>query len=274
MDNIAYQHRPLSKILAKTAEDRDVKSQTEAPKERKTADDSNIPEKYRGKSAEDIIEMHRNSEKRLGELQNEVGQLRGLVSDLSQLQRPDPSPTEEEDLDLSGDDLLQNPADSIRKVVQRELKPLNERSEMDRKERDLEKATGKLYNDFPNMEEIVMQPEFLEFVERTSSRQRLRDIAATGQGIEAVDAARTLLEDFDDFQKSASPQKEKSNRPIDKAREVANEGKGGDARVKSEDLIYEADVIKLINSDPEKYRSPGFQKGLMKAIREGRYIKQ
>jgi len=42
------------------------------------ADDS-IPEKYRGKSPEEIIEMHVNAERELGRARNEVGHYRNLV---------------------------------------------------------------------------------------------------------------------------------------------------------------------------------------------------
>jgi hypothetical protein len=38
--------------------------------------------------------------------------------------------------------------------------------------------------------------------------------------------------------------------------------------------VYESDVLKLIQSDPEKYRSPTFQRELAKAIRENRYVKR
>lgn len=280
---IAYQHRPLSKILAPTAGREQAKSLTEEPKPRDekgrfvAADDSNVPEKYRGKSVEDVIKMHQNSESRLGQLQNEVGQLRGLVSDLSMLQRePAPTTEPEEDLDLSGDDLLRDPAKAIQQVVQRELKPLKEARDHESSQSIIDKATNDLMRDFPDMESIVMQPEFAKFVDRTPSRQRLRDVAATGQGLDAVNAARTLLEDYADFQAATAPSEDetKEETPVDKARQVANEGAGGDARVTSDELIYEADVVELINSDPDKYRSPSFQSALLAAIREGRYVRQ
>jgi hypothetical protein len=270
---IAYQHRPLSKILAPAGSQHDEKAQTAYEAAAKESQVDDVPEKYRGKSAKDIIEMHQNSEKRLGQIQNEVGQLRGLVSDLSQIQRASTPVTEDtEDLDLSGDELLQDPVGSMRKVVQHELKPMREEQVRASEQGTVTKEANALITDFPKMEETVASQEFLEFVQRTPSRLADQNVAATSEGVDAIYAARRLLEDFDDFQKSTSPGYGKES-PVEKAKKVANEGSGSAMKTSSDDLIHESDVITLINSDPDKYRSPSFQKALLAAIREGRYVK-
>lgn len=267
---IAYQHRPLSKILAPTADE--SKPQAQTPVNDGAASDDDIPEKYRGKSAKDIIEMHKNSEKRLGQLQNEVGQLRGLVQDLSQIQRVATPTTEEPELDLSGDQLYSDPVGNIRKVVQQELKPLREQQTQRTQQTEMEQETTRLVADFPDMEQIAISPEFQDFVNRTSGRQRDRDIAVRGDSVEAVHAARRLLEDFKDFTettKSEPREQPVTTNPVI----VANERGHARAHVPAE-LVYESDVIAMINREPEKYRSPSFQQHLATAIREGRYVKQ
>lgn len=269
----AYQHRPLSKILAPAGSQHDEKTPTDSESAVEESTVNDIPEKYRGKSAKDIIEMHQNSEKRLGQIQNEVGQLRGLVSDLSQIQRASTPVTEDtEDLDLSGDELLQDPVGSMRKVVQHELKPMREEQARASDQDVLAKETNALVTEFPDMEKIVASQKFQEFVQRTPSRLADQNVAATSDGVDAVFAARRLLEDFSDFQTTTSPDYGKET-PVEKAKKVANEGSGSAMKTSSDDLIHESDVITLINSDPDKYRSPSFQKSLLSAIREGRYVK-
>lgn len=268
---IAYQHRPLSKILAPAAGQSEPQAQTGG--QQPAASDDDLPEKYRGKSAKEIIAMHQNSEKRLGQLQNEVGQLRGLVSDLSQIQRAaQPTTDELEDLDVSGDQLFSDPVGSIKKVVQRELKPLQEQQTKRAQDSEVERETNRLVADFPDMEQIALSEEFQKFVTRTPGRMRDRDIAAANEGLPSVNAARRLLEDFQDFQSSMKPDLPEPTPSISPVL-VANERGHARARVPGE-VIYESDVIAMINSEPEKYRSPTFQRTLAAAIREGRYVKQ
>lgn len=281
----AYQHRPLSSIIAqpsadKGEDDKGATSKTGAP-ERKPEDD--LPEKYRGKTAAEIAEMHRNSERRLGELQNEVGHLRGLVSDLAQVQRQPESKAEEPEIQVSGDDVLSDPVGAIRKVVEPELSRRDREAQEKDVRSEVDRETQKLYAEFGDLGAITSDPEFQEFATRTVSRQMDLQTAANGDGMEQVRAARRLLEDYNDF-KSMSAPSDKGNSgdktekreasPVDRAREVSNEANAPSGKVQNDELIYEADVLALIQSDPNKYRSPSFQKKLTEAIKEGRYVKQ
>jgi hypothetical protein len=280
----AYQHRPLSKIIAQPAgekpetpteeQPRNDKGQFEAVADTDAPKEDALPEKYKGKSREEIAEMHQNSERRLGQIQNEVGQLRGMVTDLATIQRTSqPQPVEPQEVDLSGDDLLRDPVSAIQKVVQATQPAQDTPTQDTMADVDVTVETGALYTDFPELDETIMTPEFQEFAQKTPSRAAdARTAANPAAGVEAVRAARRLLENYKEF--SAIPaQPDPKNDPVEQARQVANEP-NHPAAVVPKDVIYESDVIALINSDPEKYRSPSFQEQLTAAIREGRYIKQ
>ncbi len=280
----AYQHRPLSNILAPEVGSQETKSPTpnRDDKGRFVADEkpaepeNSLPEKYRGKTAEQIAEMHMNAERRLGQLQNEVGEMRGLVSDLAQVRRPANSETQEpEVVDVSGDDLITNPVETIRKVVQQDLNQLKAERDADLAQKRVEAETEALMRDFGDIQTITSSPEFQDFATRTPSRQADLEVAANGDGMEQVKAARRLLENWKDFQASLAPQTDEENpSPVQQARQVANEGAGAAGRVTGKDLLHESDVIALLQSDPAKYRSPSFQAELMSAIKEGRFVKQ
>jgi hypothetical protein len=239
-----------------------------------------LPEKYQGKTPEEIAEMHRNAEKELGRLRNEIGNYRGLVNDLTTLQRkaPEPQSVEPEKIDVSGDELLTDPGSAIDKVVSQRL------AEREAKEAELaaqervELEGRALLQSFPDLDTIVTSTEFQEFASRTPSRQQDFLTAAQGEGIEQVRAARRLMEDFDDFQNASAapsgPAKQDPQPGVAAAKAVSNEGGGPAGAVSTKPLIHETDVLKLIASDPAKYRSPSFQKELMDAMREGRYVKQ
>jgi len=270
-----YKHRPMSEILA---------PETPAPKEGQTPAEADAPApeqkeidpKYQGKSAEDIIEMHRNSEKRLGQLQNEVGSLRGLVTDLSQVQRPAAveEVTEVEPVNVSGEDILSDPVEAVNRIVRPQLEAQQKKKDLDAEEA-LIASEGVALAQAYDIDAIVAEPSFQEFAMRTPSRQADFQTAAHGTGLNQVRAARRLLEDYSDF-KASAPEAASKPAPtsVEQARNVATESGSVAAPISSKPQIYEADVIKLINSDPVTYRSPSFQSELLSAIKEGRYVKQ
>jgi hypothetical protein len=263
----------MSKVLAPTADQEAEGISAEAPPASEETENA-LPEKYRGKTPEEIAEMHANAEKELGRIRNELGTMRGLVSDLSSLQRQAPEPQtvqEPEEVDLTGDEILSRPAESIRKVVQRELEPMRQASEREKAEAALRAETHRLEADFSDLQDTVTSDEFVQFANRTSSRQRDLEVAANGEGLAQVHAARRLLEDFQDFKAATTPPKEES--PVEKAKKVATERRTTGAPISGKPQIFESEVIDLINSDPDKYRSPSFQRELNAAIAEGRFVK-
>jgi hypothetical protein len=271
-EQTAYKPRRMSEILA-PAEDSAVEASTEAPAEAADVEVTEVPDKYKGKDANDIIEMHQNAESRLGQLQNEVGNLRGLVTDLSALQRPtaEPEPAQEP-VTITGDDLLTDPVSAIRAVLQPELDKLDAASNLSAANTIVQTESNSLLSDY-DVDAITATPEFQAFATRTPSRTADLNTAAKGEGLDQVRAARRLLEDFQDFQGATSTTTEKVESPVEQARKVATESATTGAPISGKSQIYEADVIALITSDPTKYRSPSYQTELMSAIKEGRFVK-
>ena len=69
---------------------------------------SEIPDKYRGKSAEDLVRMHQEAEKLLGRQSSEVGELRQVVdsyiqTQLSNQQAPSQQSETVDDVDFFSD---------------------------------------------------------------------------------------------------------------------------------------------------------------------------
>ena len=73
---------------------------TEQPQEQST-----VPEKYQGKSLEEVVQMHQEAEKLLGRQSGEVGELRKVVDDYIATQTPTQAPQQivepEEDIAVS-----------------------------------------------------------------------------------------------------------------------------------------------------------------------------
>lgn len=282
----AVQHKPMSEILAPSP---DVAAKTDEPVptpdpvvEEPTK--STLPEKYVGKTAEEIADMHMNAEQELGRVRNELGTSRGLVQDLQGLVRTT-TPVEEvteEDVTLTGDQMLTDPVGAVRQVLQHDLS-----------KRDAEQATSDaatqvsdeikaLDQEFGDYTALVTSKPFVEFAARTPSRQTDFQTAAYGTGLAQVRAARRLLEDYTDFAKATTKEQPKTeettetNEPIaavDAARAVATESGNSSAPISSKPQVFESDVLVMIDKDPARYRSPSYQKELTDAIRENRFVK-
>ena len=275
----AFRRRPLAEILAPAA-DSEAEGQTESKQKKDAAPEQkqeqpDLPDKYRGKSPQEIAEMHMNAEKRLGQLQNEVGQLRGLVTDLSTLQRKPQEPETTEQVEVSRDEFLDNPQGAVNKVLSSELGKRDAQAEKAAAEQRYQMELNALVTNW-DVEAIVSTEDFQKFASRTPSRQQDFVTAAQGEGVEQVRAARRLLEDYDDFmaEKKERESAQKDQSPVERAKRVATERGTNNAPISGKPQIYEADVIQLINDDPMKYRSPAFQKELLEAIKEGRFVKQ
>jgi len=235
------------------------------------------PSKYDGKTTEQVIEMHRNAESRLGEIQNELGTMRGIVTDLTQLQSQPatPQPVEQETIDVSGDDLIQNPVETIRRVVATDAAAKKVVDDADQLDRTVAGEQLALQTEFGDINAIVATPEFSAFASRTPTRLADLNAAAKGEGLVQVRAARRLLEDYNDFNAALKPAVPVTPAltPVEQARAVSTEGAGPAGPISNAEVIYEADVLKMIQDEPMKYRSPSFQSELTAAIKEGRYVK-
>jgi len=252
---------------------------TPAPAESAEAStpEATTPDKYAGKTVEQVIEMHQNLEKEYGRQANEVGTYRELVSSLTDAKRATDLPnvdTTETPVEVTSDDLFDNPGEAIASVVKSvlkdELTPLRD----SQAKQEAASQLQVLFAEHPDAETIGNDPKFVEFVERTPSR-----IADAQSWVDSrdINAARRLLEDYKDFSGTAmttgtpeTPAASDAN--IEEARKSATEsGRGGAGAEAGKKIFYRDEVTALIRKNPEKYRSDRFQKELRSAIEEGRF---
>ena len=134
--------------------------------------DDKLPEKYRGKSINDIIEMHQNLEKAYGRHNNELGDLRKTMDTYLQHQLGGKSTTEQPATDeLDPDKLLENPTAAINGAV--EANPKLREIEQKLAARERADAKAAFNRDYPKAKETINDPRFLSWVEANPTRVKL-----------------------------------------------------------------------------------------------------
>lgn len=158
-----------------------------------------LPEKYRGKTAAEIAEMHRNLESELGRARNEIGQVRRLADELLGINRAQTARTEAANQPparkpLTPDDILSNPEQAITAVVKAEA-DTRVRTEADRIDRlEAELVLARFERKHPDYRTTMEDPQFVSWVQRSTLRGQLAQAAAAGN-YAAADELFTLYEE-------------------------------------------------------------------------------
>ena len=184
-----------------------------------------VPEKYRGKSLHDIIEMHRNAESELGRKNNEIGVVRKLADELigvralEQRTRENPPPPTKP---LTADRLLENPEDAILDVVKREATSRTEALENRTRDLESELMVERFEKRHPGFQETMATPEFGAFVQGSNYRRKLASAAAAGD----FDAADDLFGLYEEA-KTSAPAAPKAEDGVAAARKATLAKSGG-----------------------------------------------
>lgn len=223
--------------------------------------ESTIPEKYQGKSIEEIVQMHQEAEKLVGRQSSEVGELRKIVDDFIKTKveetKQEVSPQQEESVnDL---DFFENPKEAITKAISSsaEVKQMRELLASQQQQTVLSKLNEK----HPDYVDIVQDSEFAEWVRASQVRMELLKRA------DAYDfsAADELLSTW----KQLSGVREVSKQDRKQQIKAASTGSGkGSGEPTTRKIYRRSDIVNLMIKDPERYKANVEE--FDRAYREGR----
>jgi hypothetical protein len=236
--------------------------QFEQPEVTQQAEDD-IPDKYRGKSVQDIVRMHQEAEKLLGKQSSEVGELRKVVDSYiqTQLSQQQQAPQKSEDDDY---DFFTDPDKAVSRAIENHPKI----KEAEQYTQQYKKATAlsQLQSKHPDMQQILQDNRFAEWIQGSKIRTQLFVQADQQYDYEAADELFTLWKDRQATVKQTA-QAEKAGRK--EAVKAANTGNArGNPDSQSRKIYRRADIIKLMKTDPDRYQSLSDE--IMKAYQEGR----
>ena len=81
-------------------------------------EEPSLPEKYQGKSLEEVVQMHQEAEKLLGRQSSEVGELRKVVDDYISNQTPEPAPQQQYVEPEDDIDFFTNPQGAVNRAIE------------------------------------------------------------------------------------------------------------------------------------------------------------
>ena len=236
----------------------EIQNQPEQPQEQPT-----IPDKYQGKSLEQVVQMHQEAEKLLGRQSSEVGELRKVVDDFitSQAQQKAPQQHVEPEDDI---DYFTDPQAAVNRAIENhpKIREAQEYSAHYKKQTSLAMLNSK----HPDMQDILQDPKFAEWIKGSKIRTQLFVEADQQYNAEAADELFTLWKERKSIaQQTAAVEKQSRKQQL----KVANTGSAqGSAEGNRRKVYRRADIIKLMKTDPERYQA--LSEEILKAYAEGR----
>ena len=238
--------------------------QQEEEVEQPQAEAQSLPDKYQGKSLEEVVQMHQEAEKLLGRQSSEVGELRKVVDDYistqTQQSAPQPQHVEPED-DI---DYFTDPQKAVNRAIDNH--PKIREAEQYTADYKKQSALAALNNKHPDMQEILSDSKFAEWIKASKIRTQLFVAADQQYDADSADELFTLWKERKTVaQQTAQVEKQARKQTL----KAANTGNARGSSEGTRKKVYRrADIIKLMRTDPERYQA--LSEEILQAYSEGR----
>ena len=237
--------------------------QQEVEVEQPQAQEPSLPDKYQGKSLEEVVQMHQEAEKLLGRQSSEVGELRKVVDDYISTQTqqaPQQQHVEPED-DI---DYFTDPQAAVNRAIENhpKIREAEQYTEQYKKQSSLATLQAK----HPDMQTILNDPKFAEWIKASKIRTQLFVAADQQYDADSADELFSLWKERKTVaQQTANVEKQARKQTL----KAANTGNArGSAEGTRKKVYRRADIIKLMKNDPDRYQA--LSEEIMAAYAEGR----
>lgn len=248
-------------------EDSTAVEQTQEETKRESVLDDIIPEKYKGKSVEEIVKMHQEAEKLIGRQANEVHEVRSLADQLLkqqlETQAKQAKPVEES----LEEDFFADPASAVNRQVEKHPAVLEARQAA--LEMKKMKTAQQLSAKHPDFATIASDSGFQDWVKSSAIRLNLFAKADAEFDFESADELLSTYKELKQIkqQNQVSQTAAVESKAQEQAMKAATVDVGGAGEV-SRKVYRRADLIKLRMTDPDRYMQMSDE--IMSAYAEGR----
>lgn len=209
---------------------------------------SDIPDKYKDKSLEDIVRMHQEAEKLLGKQSSEVGDLRKSVDDLlkAKLNEDASSPNKKEEPEL---DFYDDPKGSVSKAVENSDTIIQMKELLAKQQQ--QGVLKQIGDKHPDYEEIIKNQNFVDWIKSSVVRTELFQRADKYD----FNAADELLSNWKEI-KGVVEKTESLNEKDRKLQvKAASTGGKGSGEPMSRKIYRRSEIVNLMINDPQRYQA-------------------
>ena len=244
----------------KAAEDIQETAEVESKPEEQQEPVSEVPDKYQGKSIDEIVQMNKEAEKLVGRQSSEVGELRKIVDDFikTKADEANTSPNQA----ATEVDFFEDPKTAVSNAISNSTE-IKQMQELIAKQRQSEVLTL-LSQKHPDYMQVIEDPAFSEWVKGSNVRIELLQRADSYD----FDAADELLNFWKDRKEFVSKAQSVNDKDSDMQRKAATTGGKGSGEPSSRKIYRRTDIVNLIRDNPEKYYANIDE--IQKAYEEGR----
>jgi len=227
-------------------------------------EESTVPEKYQGKSMEEVVQMHQEAEKLLGRQSSEVGELRKVVDDYISTQTTTQAPQQQHVEPEDDIDYFTDPQGAVNRAIENhpKIREAQQYTEQYKKQTSLSTLQAK----HSDMQTILGDPKFAEWIKASKIRTQLFVQADQQYDADAADELFSLWKERKTVaQQTANVEKQARKQTL----KAASTGNARGSAERSRRKVYRrADIIKLMKNDPDRYQA--MSEEIMAAYAEGR----
>lgn len=218
-----------------------------------TQPEDEVPTKFRGKTVDEIVDSYTNLEQQYGRQGNELGELRKLADSLIQKNLSETSSQRAESLEkevLSEEDFFTDPVTAVRRVVEEALEPVKQNLG----QTQLDSTVQKLQAKHPDLEAIVNDSSFQNWVLASTPRQEMWTRASNGD----FDYADELFSQYKAVNQVSVQAKREQDEAVKekelKAATTVSAGSSRDAGAMGKPIYKRSELIRLRMNDPQRYQ--------------------
>ena len=207
-----------------------------------------LPDKYSGKSMEDVVTMHQEAEKLAGRQGSELGELRKAVDDLLKTKLNEAKAGNEAVEDKGEElDFFNDPTNSVNRAV--------ENSGTVKEMRELLKKQGQqevmrtLSTEHPDYIEVIQDSKFVDWIKASTVRTELLQRADSYD----LNAARELLGNWKEIKGIIDKTESINEQDRKQQRKAASTGGRGSSEPMSRKIYRRSDLVNLMKTNPQKY---------------------
>jgi hypothetical protein len=235
----------------------------ESPEEEVAQEEPSLPEKYQNKSLQEVVQMHQEAEKLLGKQSSEVGELRSVVDDYIQTQlAQQQAPVQQQEEDDT--DFFVDPKTAVSRAIANH--PSIKEAEQATQQYKKQAALAQLQSKHPDMNDIVKDAKFAEWIKGSKIRTQLFVQADQQYDYDAADELFSLWKERSAVaEQTVAVEKQARKQQVKSASTGNARGTGQTQRKKQ---YRRADIIKLMKTDPDRYAA--LSEEIFQAYAEGR----